>query len=282
MDIARVRQYLEQGRGGPALDELMTLLSRAKSECSTSEWAAFCEGIEGHELLEVFLQCPATQRAHRKPRGYAGDAELMDLLYRFDEPAAEGGLLGAQIYARLVERAEPSLHGRIALMGARLDALPDGASGLSIACGHAREIEDRHRRLKMTAFDQDEASLRVLSARLPWVTTVAGNIRSLIAGEAIRGRYDAIYASGLYDYLSAEAGSRLTEVLAGALTPGGALTVGNFTHAGDEVAYMESFMAWKLVRRTPEELLALAPSGFESSVELGPQGYVAYLTVRRS
>ena len=42
------------------------------------------------------------------------------------------------------------------------------------------------------------------------------------------------------------------------LLPGGRLLVANFAPGLPEVAYMETFMAWKLIYRTPEEMLRVS------------------------
>jgi len=279
--IDEVSQLVNDGNPAGALDAAIQALAQLRSNANAEAWSRFCESVADHPLFELFSQCPATKRAFDKPRGYAGDAALMDLLYGFVRAPAATTAVGRGIHARLCERASPSLFGRVRAIEAVLDGLADGASVLSVASGHAREITTHNERLNITAFDQDEASLSVLSQALPFVRCVAGNVRALIAGDAIEGRYDFIYASGLYDYLDASAAERLTEVLANALAPGGRLLVGNFTHVGDEVAYMESFMGWPLLRRSAADLAKLAPKDLPSSVALGPEGYVAYLTVHR-
>src|SRR4029077_598580 len=53
-----------------------------------------------HRLLELIHEDPFTARAFRKPRGYAGDAELLDLIYGPEEnwPLPTASTLGTNIY----------------------------------------------------------------------------------------------------------------------------------------------------------------------------------------
>ena len=44
------------------------------------------------------------------------------------------------------------------------------------------------------------------------------------------------------------------------LGPGGRLLIANFTPATHDAAFMETFMDWRLIYRTPQELRALADS----------------------
>ena len=47
---------------------------------------------------------------------------------------------------------------------------------------------------------------------------------------------------------------RLTKLMFDMVVPGGRVLVANFAPVLPEVGYMETFMAWKLIYRTPEEM----------------------------
>ena len=51
--------------------------------------------------------------------------------------------------------------------------------------------------------------------------------------------------------------ARLTQVLFDSLKPGGRLVIANYLPVQDS-AYMETFMEWNLIYRTPEEILEMA------------------------
>ena len=51
---------------------------------------------------------------------------------------------------------------------------------------------------------------------------------------------------------------RLTKLMFDMVVPGGRVLVANFAPVLPEVGYMETFMAWKLIYRTPEEMARLS------------------------
>src|SRR5579871_5269394 len=85
---------------GEALDGLFGGLYRHKLSSTDEAWQAAVDQCRVHPLLRTIHEDPFTGRAFAKPRGYAGDAELLDLIYgpeeRWPEPAATA--LGLDIY----------------------------------------------------------------------------------------------------------------------------------------------------------------------------------------
>jgi extracellular factor (EF) 3-hydroxypalmitic acid methyl ester biosynthesis protein len=95
---------------------------------------------------------------------------------------------------------------------------------------------------------------------------------------------DLAYAAGLYDYLEADLARALTATLFRMLAPGGRLLIANFTPATHDAAFMEAFMDWRLIYRTPAEVRALADSIDRIEVASVEQfcdenGHVAYMRV---
>src|SRR6185369_13041245 len=64
-----------------AIRAVFQALLDARNQMSGADWAEFASGIRSHELWDVFCQDPLTRRAFEKPRGYAGDAVMMDFVY---------------------------------------------------------------------------------------------------------------------------------------------------------------------------------------------------------
>src|SRR4051812_11537217 len=68
-----------------ALDELFGALRERKLNSPPEEWQEFIEQCQTHPLMKVLHQDPFTFRAFSKPRGYAGDAVMMDYIYGREE-----------------------------------------------------------------------------------------------------------------------------------------------------------------------------------------------------
>lgn len=256
------------GASERALGDLCARLYELRSSSSPSQWASIGESCRAHPIFEAILQDPLSRQAYEKPRGYAGDANLMDLIYSTQSPAGVS-TLGKRIHS-FIKRRPCTLGARARRL--KLAALIHRTLGetenpeiLSVACGHMREARmlstqrlDRAERI--VAFDQDEASLSEISRSLgdcSALSVVPGSVRRLIAGKQDLGKFDLIYSLGLFDYLEQSVSRRLTRVLFDALKPGGRLVIANFLPMEDS-AFMEAFLEWNLIYRTPAEILDMA------------------------
>jgi len=90
------------------------------------------------------------------------------------------------------------------------------------------------------------------------VETVTSSFRRLLSKKSGTGEFDLVYSTGLFDYLNQRTGRRLTEAMFQMLRPGGRLLIANFLPGILDVGYMESYMAWKLIYRTRQEMLAIS------------------------
>ena len=88
--------------------------------------------------------------------------------------------------------------------------------------------------------------------------TRQGSVKSLLSPNLALGRFDLVYAAGLFDYLSQRLAQRLTRVMFDLLHPGGQMLVTNFVPLIPDIGYMESFMDWHLIYRTHDEMVDLA------------------------
>ena len=59
-------------------------LREIKQEVSLGQWETTIQQCRLHPLCSLLHQDPLTERAFRKPRGYQGDAELLDIIYNKD------------------------------------------------------------------------------------------------------------------------------------------------------------------------------------------------------
>jgi hypothetical protein len=98
----------------------------------------YIPAIRAHPVYELALQCPFCQRATDKPRGYAGDAVLIDYLYQHEPTiscleATPAGLGMLNYWA--TSPAGAAVKYRKNLFRRKISSLPAGARVVSIACG---------------------------------------------------------------------------------------------------------------------------------------------------
>jgi extracellular factor (EF) 3-hydroxypalmitic acid methyl ester biosynthesis protein len=253
---------------------LFSELQERRDHLSPESWKQFITlNCRQHPLLNLLHQDPLTSRAFTKPRGYAGDAEMIDLIYAIEDgetlPALEkASELGRRMYhATANAAAARAVRSRRWIVIDKLNDLTGRMAGphvLSLACGYLREAKHCSALLqgrfgRFVAADQDRESLAVVEREVGdlGVETVATSVRTILKGQVSLGSFDFIYASGLYDYLAQAVAQRLTERLFAMLTPGGRLLLANFLPSSSSTAFMEAYMDWWLIYRTKAEMLTL-------------------------
>jgi extracellular factor (EF) 3-hydroxypalmitic acid methyl ester biosynthesis protein len=243
-------------------------LNQIRKTLPEKEWQQYVRShARNHPIRELLHQDPFTLRSFEKPRGYAGDAELIDFIYGEGQWPTQASPLGQEICEFLNQQPSAvSVRERRQLLAAQLDQVAERIHPprvLSVACGHLREAllsravaEDRIEEL--VAFDQDPESLAVVRQDLVGrrVRPVQGSVRSLLAGKHDLGDFDFVYSAGLFDYLADRLASRLVAQMFSMLRPGGKLWVANFCKNLSEAGYMESFMDWWLILRDEPEVAA--------------------------
>ena len=288
---------LQAGCVAKAMGDLFDGLAKFRQDASAETWSRFAkERFPAHPVRSLIHQSPFSRRSFEKPRGYAGDALLLDYIY--DEatlPATTA--LGSQICCH--ERhtsASRSVRARKDILAQGIDetATEFGRPRiLSLACGHLREARQaaavrQGRVATFIAIDQDRESLAVVErdhgAR--GVQAMHGSVRSLLADKSVLRGFHFVYAAGLYDYLSAPVATRLTAALFQMLAPGGKLLVANFHPRLPAIAYMESVMGWWLIYRTASEVEALAAQVDEREIAAqrtfeDPHRNLVFLEIRR-
>ncbi|MCI0684275.1 MAG: class I SAM-dependent methyltransferase [Gemmataceae bacterium] len=275
IDVKILDYACERFRDGQVSDgmrELLPVLQARRLKSSEPEWSQFVDVCLRHPLRELLHQDPFTCRAFSKPRGYAGDAILMDYIYGREEgwPLPEGTTeLGRRIFDFTTASAAcEAVRARRGYIADLVDVLSEEIGRphiLSVASGHLREgllcsTIKRRRFGRYVAMDSDPSSLEEV-ARVHGghgVETSNVTIRQLLTDRHDLGQFDLIYCTGLYDYLQLPAAQRLTAVLFELLRPRGRLLIANFLPGVPDVGYMESYMAWKLIFRTRQEMLAIS------------------------
>ena len=280
------------------LQDLRTL--RMDNCDDPQSWRAFCRVARAHPLNELLMRDPFTHHAQMRPRGYPGDAALIDMIY---EPGAVLGGLdgeGRDIFRFTSHVAEcRAVRARRAIVAQYVDSVAGRlASGrvLSLACGHLREADLSIAHASGTlghwlALDQDPESVRT-AAQL-YSDSSAIEPRRVELKEFLqqpdvdREYFDLVYASGLYDYLEDEEAKATTQILFDVLRPGGVLLVGNFLPDPPSIGYMEAFMRWYLNYRDEQSMQRLAQDLPENQVHSAtvyrePSDCVVFLDVRKS
>jgi len=264
-------------------------------------WLRAVDLCRAHPLYQLFGHDPLIQRTRAKPRGYAGDAVTLDLLYSglSEVEAAQATPLGRALFAANYVSGPPrSVRFRRERLARKIDATAERVSKpriLSLACGHLREGTTstalaRGRIGTFSALDQDPESLALIEAEqgsVPGLDLIHGSVRDLLTGKIEIAGYDLVYTAGLYDYLPVRVSTALTALLVRALNPGGELLIGNFVADYSGSALMEAFMDWKLIGRSEAELRDLGktiPSEEIRSLEtcLDETGCIAYLELTKA
>ena len=240
----------------------------------------------GQRQLHSHLLCaPFIHRTYSKPLGYAGDYEMMNMIVRngFEGPSLFARLVNAylldQAPAHAVRNRVRFLQEHIVVETARLARSGRVAKILNIACGPAWEIRNfiaEHALAENAHFyllDFNEETLNHTShlvaevkrrhGRRTQTEMVQNSVHKLLKAD-IRPtpdepRYDFIYSSGLYDYLSNRVCKALNSYLYERLTPGGLLVVGNFANNNPIKRLMEHALEWFLIYRSGEQLASLSP-----------------------
>lgn len=248
---------------------LLQGLYEIRRDMPADQWSIFCrEIVPQHEVTRLIRQDPFTLHSVRKPRGYAGDAMLLDYIYGYRPPKATP--IGESIFSFTTNTpTSRAVRTRATMIAGIIDRIARERPNpriLSIACGHLREAEMstavREGRIReYVAFDQDKDSIEHVRTTFgaSQVKTVLGSVGHLLMGKyrELTG-FDFVYAAGLYDYLSQKLATRLTTWMFNATAPAGVTLLTNYLPDIVGAGYMEAFMEWNLIFRSPEELVDTA------------------------
>lgn len=282
----------------PLTGVLVELLHRQR-RAEPATWPAVVDAVRRHSLLEQIHEDPFTRRAFTKPRGYAGDAVLIDHIYGAARPEFQ------QPLGRAINRYTTSSPATRAVRFRRhlLAELIDRASGeghghcrvLALACGHLRELElsaavRRGDAIEVVGLDQDPDSIEVaveLARRLNCrLLAHTASIKAVIKRSIPLTDFDLVYAAGLFDYLDDKVATLLLARMLEATRPGGRVLIANFVPDIPDVGYMEACMDWFLRYRTESHLRGLLekiPAELQGEAHTlhDPDQNIAFLVVTR-
>jgi extracellular factor (EF) 3-hydroxypalmitic acid methyl ester biosynthesis protein len=298
----RACRSIELGQFSEGLDDLFTGVEQIRNASGLDAWSAFVDQARtDRRLLSLVHQDPFTKRAFDKPRGYAGDAVMMDYAYGIHgahEATRQASDFGRALLGYLQRGpAVQSVRFRREHIAQLIDATAAVVAQpriLAIASGHLREAElstsmASGRVGTLVALDADRDSLGEVQARYSGlgVETIHASVRHLLARKVTREPFDFVYAAGLYDYLNGNVAATLTARLFELTKPGGRLLIPNFAPSCPHRGYMESCMAWDLIYRDEYDmtrLIARIPADQIASYDVysDPSGSVVYLSVEKA
>ncbi|MCV0395765.1 MAG: class I SAM-dependent methyltransferase [Rhizobiaceae bacterium] len=293
------QQISQQKAPAEIIQPLMARLEAMRLRLHADVWRALAPIIQNHPVLDYFLEDPLTRWSFEKPRGYSGDAQLLDYIYcdphvaESIESASETGkaLYGytQNVPSCVAARERRDLLTRYvdeiaAKRGAQTEVL-------AIAAGHLREAKRsvalREGRLKRwVALDQDPQSVGLIARDFAGtaVETIDGSVRTLLARSHKLGTFDFIYASGLYDYLQDKVAVKLTKTCLRMLKPGGTFLFANYAEGNPDAGYRETFMNWVLLLRSEADMwniinASVDRNDVEARVYFGENHNVLYAAV---
>jgi hypothetical protein len=283
---------IDQGlreRCGRMLDGFNEHLQELDSWDRDRETEEYTWGFVFKEIFPYFMRSRFAERAYFKPKGYAGDFQMMEMIYK-NEPEGDGKL-GILVDSWCLNTiAARAVRGRRRLMAELLEELAGKGSKegrrlriMNLACGSNRELFDflarwgRGETIEAVCIDVDQEALEYTdrcvndflhqaSVRLMQDNVVKWSLGR--TGQDL-GRFDIIYSAGLCDYLD----RRLFKALAGRchehLKPGGTFVVGNFGATNPNRVFMDQILHWNLIHRSGKDLLELfRETDFGDSVEV--------------
>jgi hypothetical protein len=293
---------LEQIRAGQVkagMARMHLILKERRRELPDDAWRQYVSQLRKHPLVRVLHTDPFTERAFSKPRGYAGDAVMMDYIYGYGVDRFETlSPTERKLFDYCTTTSAPlAVRFRRQLLAETIDAVTAAlrrpADVIALAAGHLREADIscaiRTKQANVIAFDQDEESLEVIRREYGQfnVRAVNASVRRIIGGRVHLEPCDLAYSAGLYDYLPAAAATRLTAILFEAVRPGGQLLLANFLPNIFDLGYMEGVMDWQLIYRDDAEMRTLL--GEIDTREIGlvnqfhdPLGNITFLTVTKA
>jgi hypothetical protein len=285
-----------------ALDELADGLDRVRAASGDEQWKSAAERVRRHPVTAAIHLDPLTHRGFHKPRGHAGDAVMIDLIYRgqaYNADAPNPCALGARIWEfTSATRIARAIRNRRDMIARQIDGASEGggrAEVLAIEAGHLREahmsnaVKQRALR-RIIALDHDSHAIELVERELGscGVTAIHTPSYALLGGAPnALGHFDFIYSAGLFDRLEMKPARRALGAMFTMLKPGGKVWIANLLPSIRDAAYIEAFMNWWPIYRDAAALEALtgdipASELMSRRVFTEPTGSIAFLELIRA
>ncbi|RUO97575.1 class I SAM-dependent methyltransferase [Hyphomicrobium sp.] len=271
----------------PIMPRLTQLFLELEEACRQLE----VDEVENHkqlaqrDLLPLMMASPFFNRVYSKPLGYAGDYEMVNMMFRKER----GGktTFGQIINDWLLNGGPPEAHrNRIYMLDDMLCRAAEEAAAagrqvrvLNVGCGPVQELQlffaknKEASRFSFDLLDFNAETLAYAKRQIENVTegqedppkvtyilkTVQELLRQAIELPEAAKTYDIIYCAGLFDYLSDRVCTKLVRLFYQWCEPGGRVIVTNVHSSNPVKGLMEHVMEWHLVLRDESDMTRLAP-----------------------
>jgi hypothetical protein len=265
-----------------------------------------CVSFFREQLKELIYQSSFAHRSVSKPLGYAGDFEMMNIIYRNENVG--DSLFGKCLHAYWLNHSEAkAVRNRSRYLSGILMNVIRGAAGAplkigSIACGSSREVQliiesSVEQKLDLSncefhLLDQDVNALKHAHEKL-WELVKGTNspvklnfinksVRNVLTRGWEESDFDLVYSAGLFDYFSDPVAQLVAKALFKRLKAGGRLIIGNFNLTAPNQFGMRLALDWSLIYRSHDDLKRLfGDLGGVLTIEQEPEGVNLFCVVRK-
>lgn len=281
-----LRQAEEATAGWRDADQTYRLVQKAMRECLDRLAETNCWGEANRfpssvlwQSTKHWLEVGSLQlRARTKPRGYAGDFQMLEMIcsdYLCDHPLGNAfdRFFQSQIAPQAVRNRTRLIADSMVRFVRAHAATPTHVA--SVGSGPAIDVEralqqltatERHN-VRVTLMDMDPAALEHAQGRLQplldagQLDCVRENLFRMAERDGPGGQMepvDFLVCSGLFDYLDDQAAVAMLSEFDRLLSPGGEMIVFNFGPANTSRDYMEWIGNWYLIYRDARSMIDLA------------------------
>lgn len=256
-------------------------------------------------LGEKLYKAPYANRTYMKPKGYAGDYEMMNIMY-------SSQVMGTSLFAKClhkyfidepasvaVKNREQYLRRKITSEYTRCIENNKIFKLISIASGPAMEIQNLlnndnidFSKIEINLLDQDLDALKHAQFKIVSIAKKLNKkinlklhnlaIKNVIARGLPTNNYDLIYSAGLFDYFTDPVASYAAEKLYSCLNQDGLAIIGNFGVNNPNRFGMDLVLDWNLIYRSEADLEKLFKKYCNSfNVESEEKGINLFANMRK-
>lgn len=260
-----------------------------------------CYDFLRFELGNIFYKSSYGNRAYSKPRGYAGDYEMMNNVYHND-------LRGDTLFGKCMQRyftdnpAGRAVRNRVKYLNEKIiesSKKSNSTKILAVASGPAKEIQNLilenpeiAQKCEIHLLDQDSDALMSSQREiyeLARIKKIKLNvhfhnvaIKNVINEGLPTNDFDLIYSAGLFDYFTDPVAQFAANRLFNSLKESGQLIIGNFSTNNPAQFIMEAIGDWYLIYRSEDQLIKLYSQVSRNiKIESEPEGVNLFAILRK-